>query len=225
MTTLLGSLVVLILVWVTPAPVHAALISVDDLVFGSGAITRDTDTGLEWLDVALSANRSWNDITGVDGSNEFLPGGDFAGFRHATSAEVAALYTNAGIPLINGTDPSNIVPGLALVDLLGPTGVSPSNPEYRFLFGVNGDPPFPGSPTLRRMSTLIRTQLGGVETFEAFALSPNGFPSGAVDPGYGHMLVREVPEPSTLLLLASVAGETIVLSRTRRRTASSKRNA
>ena len=35
-------------------PSHAVLIGVDDPVFGVGAITLDTDSGLEWLDLSVT---------------------------------------------------------------------------------------------------------------------------------------------------------------------------
>jgi hypothetical protein len=51
-------------------------------------ITEDTVTGLQWLDVTVSADRSFDDVVGNDGMNEFAPGGDFEGFRHATADEL-----------------------------------------------------------------------------------------------------------------------------------------
>ena len=40
---------------------YAALLSKDS-TFGPNTITRDTDTGLDWLDLTLSTNRSYDDI-------------------------------------------------------------------------------------------------------------------------------------------------------------------
>src|SRR5262245_27771125 len=66
-----------------------------DSEYGPGTITRDTVGGLDWLDVTLTKNRSVDDITAQLGL-----GGEFEGFRYATTAEIAALWTEAGITSI-----------------------------------------------------------------------------------------------------------------------------
>jgi len=70
----------------------------NDAVFGSRAIVHDDITGLDWLRLPLTGTKSYNDMTGADGSSEFEAGGQFAGFRHATMAEVKQLWVDAGIP-------------------------------------------------------------------------------------------------------------------------------
>ncbi len=94
------------------------LVSADDPVFGVGSITLDTATGLEWLDLAFSVNRSFDDV-----SANFGPGGDFEGFRYATAAELITLYTNAGIVNVdtNVFEAVNYVPVRNLLDLTGET--------------------------------------------------------------------------------------------------------
>lgn len=58
----------------------ATVMSADDIGgFGIGALTRDTDQGLDFLDVTFSMNRSFNDVSG-----HFGVGGNFEGFRYAT---------------------------------------------------------------------------------------------------------------------------------------------
>ncbi len=65
-------------------PSTATLVSIDDAVFGTGAVTRDTaPNGLEWLDLGHALGRSFQDLLGSDGSNEFITGGDFSGRRKA----------------------------------------------------------------------------------------------------------------------------------------------
>src|SRR5262249_5795573 len=66
-----------------------------------GFITRDSATGLDWLDLSLTRNRSHDDIIGKDGTNELGAGGEFAGFRYATAEEVQTLYLHAGIDELN----------------------------------------------------------------------------------------------------------------------------
>ena len=97
-----------------------ATLSARDLnAVGDGLLTFDSATNLEWLDPSKSLNRSLNDLTGVDGTNDFAdPGSPFFGFRYATAAEMFVLFDNGGVrPGSEGTttgivdvqvsDPSN----------------------------------------------------------------------------------------------------------------------
>ena len=74
----------------------AALEVKDDLDWGPASIIYDPSTGLEWLELTFSVNRSYSDV-----SSQFKAGGDFEGFRHATIEEVLALISEAGITTIN----------------------------------------------------------------------------------------------------------------------------
>lgn len=100
---------------------NSSLVSVDDPVFGTNAVTRDNATGLEWLDLTFSTNRSFDDITGVNGPSQLAAGGDFAGWRYATVAEVTSLFLDAGIPDVPGFSPANRDPVLDLMALVGIT--------------------------------------------------------------------------------------------------------
>jgi hypothetical protein len=78
----------------------------------------DSESGLSWLDVTATVNRSFNDI-----SNQLLAGGEFEGWRYATGSEFNSLLSNwtgiapvlAGRTVTTGTIPS--VDGL--VTMLG----------------------------------------------------------------------------------------------------------
>lgn len=73
-----------------------------DLLPGRGdqLLTLDDITGLEWLNLTVTANHSYLDmLTGFGG---FI--GAF-GFRYATAGEVATLYRNAGIRKLGGPVP------------------------------------------------------------------------------------------------------------------------
>ena len=103
------------------ANANAALIGINDPLYGAGQdgqnITLDTDTGLEWLDVTLTTNRSYNDIAGQFGS-----GGDFTGWRHATAGELIEFFGNAGLPAALGeVDPGSFLDDeiSAFLDLTG----------------------------------------------------------------------------------------------------------
>lgn len=70
---------------------HSGLISVNDGVFGANSITIDTDSGLQWLDLTVTQNRSYADV-----ASQFGSGGEFQGWRHATINDLVTLQTNAG---------------------------------------------------------------------------------------------------------------------------------
>ncbi|MFZ1547467.1 MAG: PEP-CTERM sorting domain-containing protein [Candidatus Nitrotoga sp.] len=55
----------------------------------SGTYLTDTISGLDWLDVTASVNRSYNDV-----SSRFGVGGEFEGWRYATGLEFRALAVN-----------------------------------------------------------------------------------------------------------------------------------
>ena len=67
-----------------------------DSSFGVVTITRDNATGLDWLDVTESRGLSYNQV-----SAQFGVGGDYEGYRHATTAELDQLITNFGYIPIN----------------------------------------------------------------------------------------------------------------------------
>jgi hypothetical protein len=169
-----------------PGPAGATLIELDDAVFGPGSITRDTDTGLDWLDVPISAGRSYDDV-----SVQFGTGGDFDGFRYATKAEVQALMIGVGITSISGSPPNqeSYAPAVMLQGLVGETTPMET-------LGVNGDVYSVGSHFGTRIDRADAAQTAQAEDFEVRMFDDE---VGS----FGHWLVRPVPEPSTLLLVAS----------------------
>lgn len=86
---------------------QAALISMDWKSVGDNLVTRDTNSGLDWLDLTETNNLSRDFVL-----TQLVPGGLFEGFRYATSSEVVALWQNLGVDvsagatgLISGEDP------------------------------------------------------------------------------------------------------------------------
>ncbi len=105
-----------------------------DLVPGRGdqLLTLDTATGLEWLNLTVTANHSYLDV--LAGFGGFL--GVF-GFRYATSTEVGTLYIHAGIGKLSGPSPAidepthygievlqDLMNGKKLLSLAGGTGIA-----------------------------------------------------------------------------------------------------
>jgi hypothetical protein len=70
----------------------ATALSASADVLNFGALTRDTITGLDWLDLSATQNRSFIDV-----SSQFAPGGEFFGYRYATVAEVRTFWVDAGL--------------------------------------------------------------------------------------------------------------------------------
>lgn len=121
------------------SPAKAVLVSQSDGVFGTDSVTLDTGTGLKWLDVNLSVNRSFNDVSG-----QFGAGGDFQGWRYATGAEVRNLIVSNTVPLAGSSDPASLDLSSAsdFVNTLGPTladsTLIPPGPFHSNVFAVLG---------------------------------------------------------------------------------------
>ncbi len=190
-----------------PASAFALLLSVDDAGFGAGALTRDTQTGLEWLDLSLSGGRSYDQVT-----TELQAGGAFAGFRYAGFDEVRTLWANAGIgcatapagcasDVASGAEAQRV---LDFVTLTGQTGVVPGT-SFGIQTGVLGEPVAgPPGVGLHAESVILFALAGTPPTAQ---LELNRSLSFAFDdqPAAGHWLVRSspaVPEPGAALVFA-----------------------
>jgi hypothetical protein len=68
--------------------------------------TRDTDTGLDWLDLTITRAENYNDV--VAGS--FYTA---RGYQHATEEQVAQLFINSGLVMPDSTPITNISLSLA----------------------------------------------------------------------------------------------------------------
>jgi len=191
---LVGLLVVLLAALFSPflaAPASATLVSVDRLVPGDGEITRDTDTGLDWLDLTLTTNVSFADIQADVG------GWISDGWRHATRSEACQLFANAGNSFFDTTCPLQDYPSLfvseaaSLVALLGDTGgEGPLTEGY-----LEKPDPTKASTDLARVGV---ARDGGPTIWEVLTVAP-----ASAEPSTGNFLVRAVPEPSTGSLLAA----------------------
>ena len=86
-----GQLVVLIALLTTCSVASAGVISVNDSVFGTGSLTRDTVQELDFLDIVFSKG-----LTATQVAERLSPGGQFDGFRRGTSQEFVTLINNWG---------------------------------------------------------------------------------------------------------------------------------
>jgi hypothetical protein len=193
----------------------AAIIQTDFATPGDNLLALDTDTGLEWLRVTATINISYNTLV----STHLAPGGIYEGFAHATLAQVTTLFTNAGIDVIGGNDPSNF-DGIGVINSrLGYT-------EYNHPYSVGTRGVFDHSTSAGSHSAAYVQQgqqpMGPAFNFAYAPLPGTGELDTSAFPWFGHWLVRapaveEVPEPGTLVLLATAMGSVFALRRRRAR--------
>jgi hypothetical protein len=173
---------------------QATLTTMDDTVFGTGAITLDTATGLEWLDLTKSTDLSYDFV-----SSQFGLGGQFYGFRYAINSEIGSLWTDAGILISHTTsdghlfgDPANIAPIEALQALIG---VTYSLTDYTTQ-GISGTI-FAGTYP-HELPYLIRSN--GMTAPLCCEENIGGWVGSEHNPGVGSWLVRGVPPPPIIAI-------------------------
>jgi len=176
----------------------ATLIELDLYNPGDKLITSDTSTGLYWLDLIVTQNLSYNDAL-----NQMSPGGSLEGFRYASVAEVSGLQVSAGLPaeLFYSTFFLYKNKMDALIDMVGETKTSDGN---RFAYGITSDPFDPTTGIddriLRSFSiTRAASASQGVLADDSASLSISSWLVTDTRP----IMPEPVPEPSTMLLLAS----------------------
>lgn len=102
---------------------NAALVEQDWKISGDKLITYDTATGLEWLDLTQSVNRTYNDV-----ASQFSLAGDYQGFRFATYTEVTGIVHGLGITIsgsfLNRGEQQKVA------DLLSLVGVTRTVPNF-----------------------------------------------------------------------------------------------
>ena len=72
---------------------NAAIISIDDSVFGADSLTRDTETNLDWLDLTNTNGLSYGYVL-----SQLNAGGLYDGYRYATLTEVQSLLLKLAFP-------------------------------------------------------------------------------------------------------------------------------
>jgi hypothetical protein len=189
---------------ISNGPAQANLIRTDDLVV-------DTSTGLEWLNLTLTQGLSPTQVFAQLG-----PGGQFAGFQYATTAQFVTLFTEVfGTPLlvhVNGGLDLNATENFA--NLFGPTDFAVINgqrlPTIAGFFDASPNPrgsaigiEFFYTPDITGALT------GGSDT--------NSFGPDFSSPIMGSFLLRPVPEPPLLLPSVALIGLAAVMLRGRRK--------
>lgn len=107
-------------------------------IIDNGTFTTDTVSGLDWLDVSLSTNQSYNYV-----NSQFGNGGEYQGWHYATGLEVFDLVTRyADIPNSQFAEITRInhesIAGI--MDLLGgPTWEFEPDDNWRYFQGLFKD--------------------------------------------------------------------------------------
>jgi hypothetical protein len=178
----------------------------------NGNYTTDSFSGLDWLDITESTNRSYIDV-----SAQFGISGDYEGWRYATVAEVVNFFDNAGgtAPYSGDTDGQQSW----VTDLLGLWGVTYTNTGNNGAFQITGDP-WVSSATARSMIRLADNYPPGSSNPNDFALATPtlSFSDNQAGDAYGSALVRlsAVPVPAAVWLFGTALLGLIGFSKKRR---------
>jgi probable HAF family extracellular repeat protein len=166
---------------------NSALVEMDWKTPGDKSITYDTATGLQWLDLTASFNRSVSDV-----ASQLGVGGDYQGFQYATESEVRTLFSNADIPDLSGEwSPLNYQPVLDLQPLVGITRAS-----FGESFGATGDQ---GTSPLDILGIGLQQQSNPASSvFEQARVSTNDSISIYQTAFLGHWLIKSVPNHSAV---------------------------
>ncbi|MGQ2964765.1 hypothetical protein [Methylophilus sp.] len=173
-----------------------ALLTSTDYVANSGDkwLTNDSKTGLQWLDVTLTTNQTFDQVRQGEWSAR--------GFRYATKAELQALFVNAGTPEDGLT---HYFETESLIALLGATIVTT---DRLGTYGLIGSDYFDNDITLQSqpIGQTFSAQLGKLDFYPYIGKAhfSGGHPfSNEASPYYGSFLVRAapVPEPESNLML------------------------
>ncbi|MFN0182173.1 MAG: hypothetical protein ACKVZ0_25490 [Gemmatimonadales bacterium] len=152
-----------------------------------GAVTYDTDTGLEWLDLTQTEGQI---LTTVNGDSYHNPLN--WGWRYATRAEVCGLLEPRTGPIFGCSGrPADFGSYQGIGEIQEFLGVTDEEgpPLGAYSFGLFG-------------TGEVQMLVVPVDHFAVAIVAdrPDDPPDGGS--GIGHLLVRRVPEPGTALLLA-----------------------
>jgi PKD repeat protein len=172
---------------------HRVFENVYDGLIDQGTYTTDISTGLDWLDLSVTANAAYSS---AETNNP--------GWRYATNAEVEGLFATFFEPTFVdsgdgsqvSTDAASLAASARFVSLIGAT--------------IDNDPVFSSLgyyldevSVLRAMGTEIESGVA------ALIIGPQWGTTygGSARPAYGTYLVRTtVPEPATLTLVGLASG-------------------
>jgi hypothetical protein len=175
-----------------------------------GNTTYDPKTGLEWLDLGLTAGQSYQSIQ--NGWNGYTTS---AGFRLATRNEILQLFIHAGATGINsGWNPSDAAAASHLLSLIGTT-LSLTELDRSWMFYDASTEP--SLPTPSHVPSAVFGIWRAPGSDQGVFLAPGIFP--LLDYSSGEMasaLVRVVPEPSAWMLCVTALSVSFFAAQRRR---------
>ena len=191
----------------TAQEARASLIEVDLFALGDHLITRDTETGLDWLDVNTTVGTSFDQIldpaTTFAALNGLNPISDL-GFRHAFQSEVGILFNHAGMTDFSGYTLGNYGP---VQDLQALVSISTQlGSGFDATVGTTADGPTAATRYRPLLQICTPPSISCPAGLSGQAVLSSFSNAGTVEPGRGHWLIRAsipaVPEPATLALVA-----------------------
>jgi hypothetical protein len=184
-----GAVAALVALGLTATSVYAGLLS-------NGPLTRDTETGNEWLDLSYTVARTPYSV-----ETDPTLGGTVSGFHAASAAELETLMNSVGLTLGLSLVPSAYTPVDTILTFVGTLFVDPLNrwkesfiivtdgpsfdatKRYGFQIRVDEVSSFPASGTTQQWpSTFSYLQAGSTRASILVRSAPNGSPATAIAP-------------------------------------------
>jgi hypothetical protein len=214
MNRIFGALLALLLLFAANQS-NAAVVERDWKTPGDGLLMYDDVNRREWLDLSESLLSKFSGTTledrYQDAITELAPGGVFEGFTVAKIGDSTALAVSAGIDTSTTVFAANQAATTALIGLLDPTYmVNRTTSSQAFL-----DEIAQGQFTLRVASVFIVRTPTLFDNGTAGLLYVTGF-EPETPSLFGLMLYRNMPEPSSTVLVVNCVGVFIARSWRRR---------
>lgn len=183
---------------------------------GDGLVTRDPETGLDWLDLGgVTTNLSYDDIQG--GAGGWLA----SGWRYATQAEVCALFVaHADVPTCDfdsGVVFSDGLPTTIFINHFTRTGMTFGGTTFTILLHGLYDDGTPGTAGVARVDIVLPFPPPYLLHARSSHATPDAVPSSTVSSTRGSFLVRATPPEVPALPWAGIAALTALLVATARR--------
>jgi len=127
--------------------------SANAAIIDNGIYTTDSTSGLDWLDLTETTNKSYNYV-----STQFGIAGEFEGYRYATGLELNGMienYTGIDLTGIIATSWSNDANIGGLVNLLGDNSTTTGGGGWFYSRGMTADTYNSGSETRQVFAVLI----------------------------------------------------------------------